>query len=207
MAVEEEAVGEATVGGVEVDAGTAVVVMVAEAVELGAAVVVVVEEEEEEEVGSGGGEGACCACQGVWEQVRTEVKWAVGCTPRRLGVQQLSVDRATCCRSSSSASLAIASSRFSSSARLHSSNHAKASYSPPPDAPGVRGLAPSKLGTRLKISSSSESAMDASSSFCVCVAHVCRSKARHVTANGLSSLPQALASANLTSSLIALDRM
>ena len=125
----------------------------------------------------------------------------------RLGVQQLSVDRATCCRSSSSASLAIASSRFSSSARLHSSNHAKASYSPPPDAPGVRGLAPSKLGTRLKISSSSESAMDASSSFCVCVAHVCRSKARHVTANGLSSLPQALASANLTSSLMALERM
>ena len=55
MTVEEEAVGEATVGGVEVDAGTAVVVMVAEAVELGAAVVVVVEEEEEEEVGHGQG--------------------------------------------------------------------------------------------------------------------------------------------------------
>eukprot|EP00964_Phaeocystis_antarctica_P068260 scaffold41354_cov59-Phaeocystis_antarctica.AAC.4 len=112
-----------------------------------------------------------------------------------------------CCLSSSSASLAIASSRLSSSTRLHSSNHAKPSYSPPDDAPGVRGLAPSKLGTRLKMSSSSESAIDASSSFCVCVAHVCRSRARHVTANGLSSRPQAFASANWTSSLIALERM
>ena len=100
-------------------------------------------------VGSGGGDGYSGVVGVVvqapdvqvrlctWEQIRVDSMWAVYYTQRRLGVQQLSVGRATCCRSSSSASLASASSRFSSSARLHSSNHAKPSYSPPDDAPGV----------------------------------------------------------------------